>query len=328
MKTNSRMMVLLMTMVSANTVYGQTDLLPNGDFNDSQGIAGWTGTPYSETLAYGIAFYPALDADNAGGSGSLELVGVGSTANSTCFPVVPGAAFSFGGKLSKSAVEFGTFGESQLLCKTYMDGGCASSNTVLGALRGGTAELNNGFSEEGPITGTLGSNDRFVQCSVSNIGYEDTNAQTAFAFVDDLYFNSRAPTFPLLGGYLSGSWYDPTQSGQGFQLEFTAQANTLLATWYTYSPDGSGTTQWVYGQGNYDPTQSSVTIPTVLTSGAAFPPNFVAANVNKTPWGNLTFTFTDCNHATMSWSSTLPGYGSGTQHLSRLTSIAGLSCPQ
>jgi hypothetical protein len=326
MKTNFRMMLLLMTMVSANTVFGQTNLLPNGDFNDSQGIAGWTGTPYSELLGYGIAFYPALDADGAVGSGSLELAGVTTTANSTCFPVVPGAAFSFGGKLILSAVDFGTYGQSQLLCSTFADGGCTSSNTVLGTLRGGTAEVNNdGFSAEGPITGTLGSNDRFVQCSVSNIGFQNMPGDTAFAFADDLYFDTQGPV-PTLGGYLSGSWYDPTQAGQGFQLEFTAQANTLIATWYTYSPNGSGTTQWVYGQGIYDPTKSSVTIPAVLTSGTSFPPGFNASSVKKTPWGNLTFSFTDCDHMTMAWASTLPGYGSGTQQLQRLTSIAGLSC--
>ena len=35
MKTNSRMIVLLMTMVSTSFVHGQTNLLPNGDFSDT-----------------------------------------------------------------------------------------------------------------------------------------------------------------------------------------------------------------------------------------------------------------------------------------------------
>jgi hypothetical protein len=132
---------------------------------------------------------------------------------------------------------------------------------------------------------------------------------------------------PLLGGYLSGSWYDYTTSGEGFDLQFTAQADILIATWFTYSPDGKST-QWIYGGGTYDPTMSTVTVPAVLTSGTSFSPNFVKANVEKTPWGNFTFAFTDCNNVTLTWNSTLPGYGSGTKHLQRLTSIAGLSCPQ
>jgi hypothetical protein len=35
MKTNSRVMVFFMTMVSANFVDAQTNLLPNGDFRDA-----------------------------------------------------------------------------------------------------------------------------------------------------------------------------------------------------------------------------------------------------------------------------------------------------
>lgn len=322
MKTNSRMIVLLMTMVSATVVHAQTNLLPNGDFSDSEGIAGWTATTNAD-----VSFASSVDADNSIGSGSLELGDPFSSANSACFAVVPGAAYSFGGKLTLSPAMFGSTGESELACKAYSDSNCALSTTDLGVLTAGVGDPTNGFYAAGPITGTLVSNDRFVQCTVSNIGFESTIDTGVPSFVDDLYFDTQGPV-PTLGGYLSGSWYDPSQSGQGFQLEFTAQANTLLATWYTYSPNGSGTTQWVYGQGTYDPAQSSVTIPAVLTSGTGFPPNFVSGNVKKTAWGNLTFTFTDCDHATMSWGSTLPGYGSGTQQLRRLTSIAGLSCPQ
>jgi hypothetical protein len=320
MKTNSRMMVFFMTMVSGN-VFCQTNLLPNGNFNDSQGIAGWTATQFSD-----ISFASSTDADNSVGSGSLELVGRGSTANSTCFSVVAGAAYSFGGKLSLSAPVFGSFGKGQFSCNTFSDSSCTSSSANLGVLPGDGDNLQDGFNAVGPLTGTLRASDRFVQCTVSNIGFDDTNANPASAFVDDLYFDAGG-SVPTLGGYLSGSWYDPNTSGQGFDLQFTAQANTLIATWFTYSPDGKST-QWVYGGGTYDPTMSTVTVPAVLTSGTSFSPNFVKANVTKTPWGNLTFAFTDCNNATLTWNSTLPGYGSGTEHLQRLTSIAGLSCPQ
>jgi streptogramin lyase len=130
----------------------------------------------------------------------------------------------------------------------------------------------------------------------------------------------------LVDGYMSGSWYDPAQSGQGFQLEFTDQANTAVAVWYTYAPDGSGQ-NWIYAQGSYDSTTNSVTLPAVLVTGSAFPPNFNASNLNKTPWGSITFTFTDCSTGTASWNSTLPGYGSGSMPINRLTRIKGTTCP-
>src|SRR5262249_32730973 len=98
--------------------------------------------------------------------------------------------------------------------------------------------------------------------------------------------NATTPALTL-GGYLSGNWYVPNQSGHGFQIEFTntpgsvAGKKTLLAIWFVYTPagsvlnDGSGQ-NWIYSQGDYDPTASTVTVPAVLLSGAKFPPNFNA----------------------------------------------------
>ena len=44
--------------------------------------------------------------------------------------------------------------------------------------------------------------------------------------------------------------------GQGFQLEFTSQANTAVAIWFTFAPDGSGQ-KWIFAQGNYDNTKNT-----------------------------------------------------------------------
>ncbi|MEO8802731.1 MAG: hypothetical protein ABI304_09885 [Rudaea sp.] len=128
-----------------------------------------------------------------------------------------------------------------------------------------------------------------------------------------------------IDGYMSGNWYDPTQSGQGFQLEMD-KGNIMVATWYTFTPDGDGQT-WVYAQGSYDNTKNTVSLPAVLVTGAKFPPNFLPGDVTKTPWGTLTFTFSDCNHGTARWNSTLPGYASGSMPITRLTQIQGTSCP-
>lgn len=325
-----------MTMVSASFVHGQ-NVLPNGDFSLPLELSGWTaeGTGW-------IAFTNYQDADNMPPSGYMGLTYQPPTdtpeqAVSTCFAVTGGSSYEFGGKYLPTNT-FGIISTAELACKSFNDANCTVGATDLGlANEDDTTHVNANpnFTSLVPVNGTLNSAARSAQCKVSTImndggGFPDMTPSAGVG-VDDLFFNlgsTGAPGLITLGGYLSGSWYDPTQSGQGFELEFTAQANNLIATWFTYSPDNSGTTRWVYGQGIYNPAQGSVTVPAVLTSGAAFPPNFVGADVKKTPWGTLTFTFTDCNHATMTWSSTLPGYGSGTQQLQRLTSIAGLSCPQ
>jgi hypothetical protein len=145
-----------------------------------------------------------------------------------------------------------------------------------------------------------------------------------------------------LGGYMSGNWFIPSQGGgQGFQLEFTNFNNDMIAIWFTYTPAGStandGNGQnWIYSEGPYDTTKSTVTLPAILLAGARFPPNFHAADVHRVPndastWGTITFSFTDCNNGTVSWHSNLAGYNGVNDTpvvVQRLTQIAGTTCPQ
>ena len=143
-----------------------------------------------------------------------------------------------------------------------------------------------------------------------------------------------------LGGYMSGNWFDPApnQSGHGFQFEFTnapgstAGTKTLVAIWFVFTPDGNAT--WIYGQGDWDPTRSTATIPAELYSGAKFPPNYNSADRQQLPfppgWGTLTFTFSDCNNGTASWHSDVLGYNLANDTpipIQRLTQIDGTTCP-
>ena len=105
-----------------------------------------------------------------------------------------------------------------------------------------------------------------------------------------------------------------------------ATNNVMVAIWFVYAPDGSGQ-NWIYAQGTYDKTTNSVTLPAVLLTHAKFPPNFVENDVQRTDWGTLTFTFADCNNGTVTWNSPLQGYGVGSLPITRLTQIAGTTCP-
>jgi plastocyanin len=150
-----------------------------------------------------------------------------------------------------------------------------------------------------------------------------------------------------LGGYLSGNWAVPNQGGHGFQLELTnapgatAGTKAMVAIWFVYTPpgstlnDGSGQ-NWIYAQGEFDPTSNTVTLPAILLAGARFPPNFVSTDVHRVPsdsslWGHLTFTFSDCNNGTVSWHSDLSGYNLDNDTplpIQRITQIDGTTCPQ
>ena len=128
-----------------------------------------------------------------------------------------------------------------------------------------------------------------------------------------------------IGAGFTGTWFDPQQGDQGFMLEVLPGAPMqMLATWFTFAPQGGQS--WIFGLGPI--SGDSVTMQGIQTagSGARFPPNFDAANIEVLPWGTLRFRFSDCNSGHVDWSSTVPGYGSGGMDLTRLTLPAGLTC--
>jgi hypothetical protein len=185
---------------------------------------------------------------------------------------------------------------------------------------------------------TMFLEEQTVGCSASSGYCADTYAD----FSNPVSFPLSNSSSVKLGGYMSGNWFIPSQGGgQGFQLEFTNFNNDMIAIWFTYTPagstanDGSGQ-NWIYSEGPYDTTKSTVTLPAILLAGARFPPNFHAGDVHRVPndastWGTITFAFSDCNNGTVSWHSDLAGYNNANDTpvaIQRLTQIAGTTCPQ
>ncbi len=135
---------------------------------------------------------------------------------------------------------------------------------------------------------------------------------------------SRPTPPPAIGPGFTGSWFDPAQSGHGLHVE-VLPGHKFLAAWFTFDP--AGTQQaWFMGIGTYTGNTATVTSVTQPVGGRWIPNFDPAAVVNK-DWGTLTFTFTDCNHGRVDFRSTVPGYGSGSMDLTRLTQPDGLACP-
>ena len=160
------------------------------------------------------------------------------------------------------------------------------------------------------------------------VGYH-CDMHVSYGMVGNITVNAVAtpPPFTIRSG-LSGNWDNPTanQDGHGFQFEILPN-NGILAIWFVFTPDGTGQT-WLYSQGGYDPTSNTVTLPAYLSLGAKFPPTFVHADDHVTQWGTLTFTFTDCNNGTATWTSTTAGYPpTGSIPIHAPTTIAGTTCP-
>jgi plastocyanin len=127
---------------------------------------------------------------------------------------------------------------------------------------------------------------------------------------------------PITSGF-TGAWYDPNQSGHGIFIE-VLPGSQMLAWWFTFNPDGTQQA-WFGNVGAID--GDTATIDAIQTAGGRWIPNFDPANVTQPAWGRLVFTFTDCNHGRVDFTSSVAGYGEGHMDLTRITQPAGLSCP-
>ncbi|GAA0710064.1 hypothetical protein [Dokdonella soli] len=160
------------------------NLLPNGDFSAANQINGWT------TFPYGI--WSADDAGGSSSSGSIQLTGdpteSGVSAQSTCFAVSPGAAYSEGlqSKVFKGSIS-GAYGAA-LVCTTYTDANCSKNYFDLS--RKPQPSYATYWTAWQTASGTLPGNARSAHCTL----YLNLIGTMRF---DNVFFNSIAPTAPV-----------------------------------------------------------------------------------------------------------------------------------
>ncbi|MCB1581768.1 MAG: hypothetical protein KDI92_01810 [Xanthomonadales bacterium] len=122
----------------------------------------------------------------------------------------------------------------------------------------------------------------------------------------------------------TGGWFDPAKNGQGFLLEIIKSNNQkqALTTWFTFDNDGNQF--WLIGVGEI--SGQSIEFQMLVPQGGRFGDLHNAANVSTQQWGELTFTFTDCNNGTAHWQPTVSGFSSGSMPITRNTVINNLYC--
>ena len=150
-------------------------------------------------------------------------------------------------------------------------------------------------------------------------GYDRSGNALASA---ELLEPASAPAPGAITAAFTGAWYDPAQPGHGLFVEVLS-GNRFLASWFAFDPSGKQQA-WFTGVGTYSGNTATIT-NVVLPTGGRFIPNFDAVSVTANRWGSLTFTFTDCNHGRVDFSS-VDGYGNGSMSITRLTQPAGLAC--
>ena len=95
------------------------------------------------------------------------------------------------------------------------------------------------------------------------------------------------------------------------------EVDRINAYWYVYL---NGAPVWLVGTGPI--SQDRADLEMFITSGPDFPPNYDAAALTVTPWGNLTFDFTSDTRAVASWSSTVAGFSGGSMEISQLAVLS------
>jgi len=174
-------------------------------------------------------------------------------------------------------------------------------------------------------TGTLA----FAQCDKGTLDYtfSDGSGRTGTIDLTRLLPNvtckvGAAPT--TSADYaLSGNWYDPATSGQGFLIDVNPVAPYFFLTWYTYAPAGQGagaaSQRWFTAQVAYVAGSRSVTAKLFETTGGLFDrvTNPAPATVEV---GTATATFLSCSSARLQYVFTSGGNAgmAGTITLSRV----------
>lgn len=118
---------------------------------------------------------------------------------------------------------------------------------------------------------------------------------------------------------LTGLWYAPATSGQGFAAEVledfpNAGAGLFFAGWYTYAADGTSQ-EWYALQGNVPQTGM---IGIYSASGGRFDTPIATNPVESTLVGNVQIIFGDCSHMTIAYTFTDGSGRKGNIPLQRL----------
>jgi hypothetical protein len=116
---------------------------------------------------------------------------------------------------------------------------------------------------------------------------------TLFILLLTVSFGTVA-AIPLQEG-LTGSWYQPTRSGEGFAVEVVvddAGGGTVILYMYTYR---NGLQLWLVGAANFTSGDTEISVRVQETYGTGFGDEFDAEDVVRADWGTITLSWDTCN---------------------------------
>lgn len=125
---------------------------------------------------------------------------------------------------------------------------------------------------------------------------------------------------------ISGSWYNPPQSGHGFFIESLGN-DVYFMSWFAY--DSFGFPTFIIGIGSTT-ENNTIRFDMSFVYGMVWGV-FDNSNLVTDSWGTVDIVFIDCNNANVTYNSTYTDvfgtfYGTGSLPIVRLTSIDNLPC--
>lgn len=176
-----------------------------------------------------------------------------------------------------------------------------------------------------PVARPTFTGETWIPRAVGQAMFAERIARRIATAVFSLLLAAGAPALAIDRG-VSGLWYNPAQSGHGFELTVVEPA-TVAVTWYTYNANGAPV--WVSGVLNE-------TAPGVLSGNVSYYHGMVfgqflpAENVAYA-WGSLRFTFLSCNTARVEYNGTLryqdgSGFGAGVLQVQKLAGVQDVTC--
>ncbi|VAW36068.1 hypothetical protein MNBD_GAMMA01-366 [hydrothermal vent metagenome] len=136
--------------------------------------------------------------------------------------------------------------------------------------------------------------------------------------INDIRILDLPVVFPEPVGLITGSWYDPNRSGEGYIIEIL-EDNRAILLFYTY--DLAGNHMWLLGSsGVINAEGNNITLDfnnVIITDGGIFGEDFNPNNVNRVPWGELQFELNCTGTGVVSYFSDI--FGSGQYTITKLT---------
>ena len=214
-----------------------------------------------------------------------------------------------------------------------------------GAVRGNNIEFTELYETSGGVFGPDFDPDKIIRkvvgsasftwsgCNAGSMSYRigSDHGRMQLARLTNLWGLSCPDSWPSANpppaipdiARLSGSWFDPSHDGEGYNIEILDDGRALVF-WFTYDLDGD--LLWLLGVG--EQRDGKIVVDNLMTtSGGVFGPDFDPDAVVRTPWGSLILDI-DCDGGTATYNSSVEGFGSGVLNIVKLSNIDHpVSCP-